>query len=211
MLWILANKKDHSRETPFFPSDFFFINREKKENSSNEKERSQTASQAVEHFDREQSKGHVWETDQKFFDEIYRGVQTEENTREKMSDRPRSLSDYQNEMSETVSPQKDTYPFMTPAKRANTQDTTSKNETKKASTSSARKGKKKQKSVKKSSRRKEAIVSLIRKEGDVAVKDVSKVIQGLSEKTLQRELTSLVDEGVLKKEGERRWSRYSIG
>jgi len=42
------------------------------------------------------------------------------------------------------------------------------------------------------------------------VKDFAKVITDISEKTIQRELLDLVQRGVIKKEGERRWSRYSL-
>ena len=42
------------------------------------------------------------------------------------------------------------------------------------------------------------------------VKDVLGVVAGVSEKTIQRELLALVDEGILKKEGERRWTLYSL-
>jgi len=58
--------------------------------------------------------------------------------------------------------------------------------------------------------RRESIISLIRKHGVVTIKDISTVISGCSEKTIQRELVSLVKDNVLKREGERRWSRYSL-
>lgn len=44
----------------------------------------------------------------------------------------------------------------------------------------------------------------------LTIKDFSKVISGCSEKTIQRELLSLVSLGTLRKEGERRWSKYSL-
>lgn len=55
-----------------------------------------------------------------------------------------------------------------------------------------------------------AIIGLLKRKEKINVKDVTAIIDGYSEKTLQRELLSLVDEGVLKKEGERRWSMYSL-
>jgi hypothetical protein len=58
--------------------------------------------------------------------------------------------------------------------------------------------------------RRDAILKLIKDKNSVNVKDVSAVITDCSEKTLQRELISLVNENVLKKEGERRWSVYSL-
>jgi DeoR/GlpR family transcriptional regulator of sugar metabolism len=36
------------------------------------------------------------------------------------------------------------------------------------------------------------------------------VIKDVSEKTIQRELISLIEAGIILKTGERRWSRYSI-
>lgn len=58
--------------------------------------------------------------------------------------------------------------------------------------------------------RKEAILSIIRKRGAVGIKDISSVIIDCSEKTIQRELTDMVENGVLKRTGERRWSVYSL-
>jgi hypothetical protein len=43
-----------------------------------------------------------------------------------------------------------------------------------------------------------------------SIKDISSHIQDCSEKTIQRLLLDMVSEGVLIKEGERRWSRYKI-
>lgn len=42
------------------------------------------------------------------------------------------------------------------------------------------------------------------------VKDVAEIITDVSEKTIQRELNSLIEKGQVKREGERRWSRYSV-
>jgi len=58
--------------------------------------------------------------------------------------------------------------------------------------------------------RKKTIVDFIRKRKEVTIKDVVQVVSNCSEKTIQRELTTLVKDNVLKKEGERRWSRYSL-
>jgi hypothetical protein len=58
--------------------------------------------------------------------------------------------------------------------------------------------------------RRETIITLLKKRPFVTVKDVSEVIGNCSEKTIQRELLLLVGQGVLKKEGERRWSKYSF-
>ena len=58
--------------------------------------------------------------------------------------------------------------------------------------------------------RREAILRIVRKMGEVTINDIAEVISDCSEKTVQRELLALVSEGILKKTGERRWSRYSI-
>ncbi len=42
----------------------------------------------------------------------------------------------------------------------------------------------------------------------ISIKDAAAAIPGVSEKTIQRELLSMVDKGLLIKEGERRWSTY---
>ena len=58
--------------------------------------------------------------------------------------------------------------------------------------------------------RKGAVMDIIRDKGKVGIKDISALIRGVSEKTIQRELSALVAAGVVKKEGERRWSTYSL-
>jgi len=73
----------------------------------------------------------------------------------------------------------------------------------------------KQKGIQENSRtlisnRKEIIFDLLKKKTFLTVKDVALVIKDCSEKTLQRELLTLVGSGALRKEGERRWSRYFL-
>ncbi len=58
--------------------------------------------------------------------------------------------------------------------------------------------------------RQEAIINVLKIQSNLTIKDFSKVIKDCSEKTIQRELIELVDRGIVKKEGERRWSRYSL-
>ncbi len=58
--------------------------------------------------------------------------------------------------------------------------------------------------------RQERIISLLKAQPNLTIKDFVKVINDCSEKTIQRELGSLVKSGVVKKEGERRWSTYSL-
>jgi DNA-binding transcriptional ArsR family regulator len=58
--------------------------------------------------------------------------------------------------------------------------------------------------------RRNIILDFVRKNNTVTVKDISSAVSGYSTKTIQRELSLLVSEGVLKKEGERRWSTYRL-
>ena len=58
--------------------------------------------------------------------------------------------------------------------------------------------------------RKEQILSVIKTKGEVSIKDISVLVSGFSEKTIQRELNGLLADGSIKKTGERRWSRYSL-
>jgi hypothetical protein len=58
--------------------------------------------------------------------------------------------------------------------------------------------------------RRNTILKLIKDKKEVTIKDISSVISDCSEKTIQRELINLVSEGVLKKVGEKRWSKYSL-
>lgn len=58
--------------------------------------------------------------------------------------------------------------------------------------------------------RKTAILEVLKNRSNLTVKDVAQVVTGCSEKTIQRELIELVEKGVVKREGERRWSRYSL-
>jgi len=63
--------------------------------------------------------------------------------------------------------------------------------------------------VKKNSRQ-SIIIGLLKRKKEIMIKDVSPLIDGCSEKTIQRELLAMVHQGILKKEGEKRWSRYSL-
>jgi hypothetical protein len=58
--------------------------------------------------------------------------------------------------------------------------------------------------------RRDRILSIIKDKVQVTIKDISGAITDVSEKTIQRELMSLISDGTLRKEGERRWSKYSI-
>ena len=58
--------------------------------------------------------------------------------------------------------------------------------------------------------RRESVLSVIKNKGVASIKDISTVVLDISEKTIQRELAALVAAGTLIKEGERRWSTYSL-
>jgi DNA-binding transcriptional ArsR family regulator len=60
------------------------------------------------------------------------------------------------------------------------------------------------------SARQEAILEVLRSKGPLYIKDISTVIRDVSEKTIQRELQTLVTNGVIQRVGERRWTQYSI-
>lgn len=67
-----------------------------------------------------------------------------------------------------------------------------------------------EKKVKDKSNRQEVITSMLKSGVKLTIKDFTKNIKDCSEKTIQRELLALVAKGVLKKEGERRWSKYFL-
>lgn len=58
--------------------------------------------------------------------------------------------------------------------------------------------------------RRDSVLSIIREKGKASIKDISTKFRDVSEKTIQRELAALVSEGFVQKEGERRWSVYSL-
>lgn len=61
-----------------------------------------------------------------------------------------------------------------------------------------------------SSNRRERILSFMKGKQKLSVGDVANFIKDCSEKTIQRELVDLVEKGLVTKEGERRWSRYTL-
>ena len=58
--------------------------------------------------------------------------------------------------------------------------------------------------------RRNKILSIIKQKREVNIKDISINIKNCSEKPIQRELNSLLFEKVIKKTGERRWSKYLL-
>lgn len=61
-----------------------------------------------------------------------------------------------------------------------------------------------------STNRRVVILDMVAKTGKVTVKEVATQIPDTSPKTLQRELMNLVEEGTLKKEGNKRWTVYTL-
>ncbi len=60
------------------------------------------------------------------------------------------------------------------------------------------------------SNRRDAITAVLRTKGASYIKDISTAIRDVSEKTIQRELQSMVTEGVVTRTGERRWTTYTL-
>jgi hypothetical protein len=67
-----------------------------------------------------------------------------------------------------------------------------------------------EKKVKDKNSRQDIILSMLKSGVKLTIKDFAKNIKDCSDKTIQRELSALVSKGLLKKEGERRWSKYFI-
>lgn len=59
-------------------------------------------------------------------------------------------------------------------------------------------------------KRREVILQILKDKKDLTIKDISLKITDCSEKTIQRELVSMLENGILKRIGERRWSKYSL-
>jgi DNA-binding transcriptional ArsR family regulator len=60
------------------------------------------------------------------------------------------------------------------------------------------------------SARRDAILSILGSKGPSYIKDISTLVRDVSEKTIQRELGALVQEGKVTRTGERRWTTYAI-
>jgi DNA-binding transcriptional ArsR family regulator len=58
--------------------------------------------------------------------------------------------------------------------------------------------------------RRNDVLRVVRNKGKVSIKDITEILKDIGDKTIQRELHALVQEGVLVKEGEKRWSTYRI-
>ena len=58
--------------------------------------------------------------------------------------------------------------------------------------------------------RQDRILTVIEARGEATIKDISEVVNDVSEKTIQRELNTMINDNKVKRHGERRWSKYSI-
>lgn len=58
--------------------------------------------------------------------------------------------------------------------------------------------------------RRDTILSVMRTKGVVSIKDIADSITDCSEKTIQRELMDMIKDNIIVREGERRWSKYSL-
>ncbi len=58
--------------------------------------------------------------------------------------------------------------------------------------------------------RRTRIRTILEAKGEATIKDISEIITDCSEKTVQRELQAMIEDNIVKRQGERRWSRYSI-
>ena len=56
----------------------------------------------------------------------------------------------------------------------------------------------------------ETVLAIIRNKGEASIRDIATHVRGVSEKTIQRELSTLIESGLVLKRGERRWSTYSL-
>lgn len=58
--------------------------------------------------------------------------------------------------------------------------------------------------------RKNKIISILKIRDSITIGEISVDIKNVSEKTIQRDLQSLIDTGVVSRIGERRWSKYKL-
>lgn len=58
--------------------------------------------------------------------------------------------------------------------------------------------------------RKENILKILKQKRDASINDISALFKDISSKTIQRDLSDLIDEGLIVKEGSRRWSKYNL-
>lgn len=58
--------------------------------------------------------------------------------------------------------------------------------------------------------RRERIKVVLSAKGEATIKDITDIISDVSSKTIQRELNAMIEDNLIKRHGERRWSKYSL-
>lgn len=58
--------------------------------------------------------------------------------------------------------------------------------------------------------RRERIKTVLQARGSASIKDIADIINDVSEKTIQRELNAMIEDNTVQRQGERRWSVYSL-
>jgi hypothetical protein len=58
--------------------------------------------------------------------------------------------------------------------------------------------------------RRERVIEVLRDNPNATIKDITSVVTECSEKTIQRELISMIKDNIVVREGERRWSKYTL-
>lgn len=58
--------------------------------------------------------------------------------------------------------------------------------------------------------RRDSILAVLQSKGPSYIKDISMIVRDVSEKTIQRELSALVAEGLVNRKGDRRWTTYEV-
>ncbi len=58
--------------------------------------------------------------------------------------------------------------------------------------------------------RRERIKVVLSAKGEATIKDIGDIITDVSSKTIQRELNAMIEDNIVKRQGERRWSKYSL-
>jgi len=58
--------------------------------------------------------------------------------------------------------------------------------------------------------RSERILDIIKDKGEATIKDIAERVTDCSEKTIQRELITMIKDNLILRDGERRWSKYKL-
>jgi len=58
--------------------------------------------------------------------------------------------------------------------------------------------------------RRERIKLVLGAKGEATIKDITDIITDVSSKTIQRELNAMIEDKIVSRQGERRWSKYSL-